>query len=334
MNIARLAHFGFLTLPDYSMIAVASAIEALRMANRCAGRPIYSWTIHALNDTPVPASNGMAISPTRKLGRATPPDPLPDLVFVCGGVDVRSVVGQPHLAALRRLAREGVALGALCTGTFALAEAGLLDGYRCAVHWEDAAAMREAFPAIELVNELFVLDRNRLTCTGGIGPLDMMLHLIEAKLGRVIAEHVAVTFILDRIRPSGERQPIAAGDRVTPDQPVLARAMTMIESRLDEPALPTAIAAELGLSLRQLQRLFRAHLNETPAGFIKSLRLHRAQSMLQARDLPVTAVAMACGFGSSAYFASAYRAHFGYSPRAERQLRAIAAVAPRTASLA
>lgn len=329
MNIARLAHFGFLTLPDYSMIAVSSAIEALRMANRCAGRSIYSWSVHALNDTPVPASNGMAIGPTTALGRAA----APDLLFVCGGVDVRSVVGKPHLAALRRLARQGVPLGALCTGTFALAEAGLLDGYRCAVHWEDAASMRDAFPAIELVNELFVLDRNRLTCTGGIGPLDMMLHLIEAKLGRVIAEHVAVTFILDRIRPSGERQPIAAGDRVSPDQPVLARAMGMIESRLDEPGLPATIADELGISLRQLQRLFRAHLDETPAGFIKSLRLQRAQAMLQARDLPVTAVAMACGFGSSAYFASAYRAHFGYSPRAERQLRAIAAASPRAAAL-
>ncbi|HQT85460.1 MAG: AraC family transcriptional regulator [Acidiphilium sp. 37-64-53] len=325
MNIARLAHFGFLTLPDYSMIAVTSAIEALRMANRCAGRSIYSWTVYGLNDTPVAASNCMTMAPTAALDQPSRAAP-PDLLFVCGGVDVRSVVGRPLLTALRRAARDGVPLGALCTGTFALAEAGLLDGYRCAVHWEDAASMRDAFPAIELVNELFVLDRNRLTCTGGIGPLDMMLYLIEAKLGRVVAEHVAVTFILDRIRTSGERQPIAAQDRARSDQPTLARAMTMIEDQINEPPKLTDIAARLGISLRQLQRLFRAHLGESPASFIKALRLQRAQAMLQAREMPVTEVAMACGFGSSAYFASAYRAHFGYSPRAERQLRAIAAV--------
>jgi transcriptional regulator GlxA family with amidase domain len=327
MNIARLAHFGFLTLPDYSMIAVTSAIEALRMANRCAGRSIYSWTVHGLNDTPVAASNGLTMAPTVALDHAA--GAPPDLLFVCGGVDVRSVVGKPLLAALRRTARDGVPLGALCTGTFALAEAGLLDGYRCAVHWEDAQAMRDGFPAIELVNELFVLDRNRLTCTGGIGPLDMMLHLIEAKLGRVIAEHVAVTFIIDRIRTSGERQPIAACDRAGPTQPLLGRAMAMIETQLDDRPNLTDIAAGLGISLRQLQRLFRAHLGVSPASFIKALRLQRAQAMLQANAMPVTEVAMACGFGSSAYFASAYRAHFGYSPRAERQLRAIAAVSRR-----
>jgi transcriptional regulator GlxA family with amidase domain len=239
---------------------------------------------------------------------------------------VRSAVGKPLLAVLRRVARDGVSLGALCTGTFALAEAGLLDGYRCAVHWEDAPAMRDEFPTIELVNELFVLDRNRLTCTGGIGPLDMMLFLIEAKLGRVIAEHVAVTFILDRIRTSGERQPIAVRDRALAEQPMLARAMAMIDDQIDEPPKLGAIADELGISLRQLQRLFRAHLGESPASFIKALRLQRAQAMLQSHPMPVTEVAMACGFGSSAYFSSAYRAHFGYSPRAERQIRAIAAL--------
>lgn len=325
MNIARLAHFGFLTLQDYSMIAVTNAIEALRMANRCAGRTIYDWTLHSLNGTPVVASNGMTMAPSITLDRTHPPD----LLFVCGGVDVRGKVGKPVLAALRRASRDGVPLGALCTGTFALAEAGLLDGYRCAVHWEDAHAMREAFPAIELVNELFVLDRDRLTCTGGIGPLDMMLFVIEAKLGRVIAEHVAVTFILDRIRTSGERQPAAASDRVGAINPLLARATAAIEARHGENPTPGDIAAALGISLRQLQRLFRAERGESPAAFIKAMRLQRAQAMLQTRVLPVTDVAMACGFGSSAYFASAYRAHFGYSPRAERQLRAMTAASSR-----
>lgn len=322
MNPAELSHFGFLTLPDYSMIAVTNAIEACRMANRCVGRTVYTWSLLGLDDTPVAASNGMMIAPTSALDPAA----LPDIVFVCGGVDVRSVVGKPHLAALRWIARHGTPLGALCTGTFALAEAGLLDGYRCAVHWEDVTSIREEFPEVELANELFVLDRDRLTCTGGVGPLDMMLFLIEAKLGRVIAEHVSVTFILDRIRASGERQPISENDRIVPNQPLLTQAIRLIEDQLTEKQPMQDVADALGISLRQLQRLFRTYLHESPGAFAKELRLKRAQIMLQQMRMPVTEVALACGFTSSAYFSSAYRAHFGYSPSAERHLRAMSAL--------
>lgn len=330
MNLAQLSHFGFLTLTDYSMIAVTNAIEACRMANRCAGRRIYSWEVFGLGGTPVAASNGLTLAPTGALGQSNP-----DLVFVCGGVDVRSVVGKPLLGALRRIARNGTPLGALCTGSFALAEAGLLDGFRCAVHWEDAAVMRAEFPAVTIANELFVLDRNRLTCTGGIGPLDMMLHLIEAKLGRAIAEQVATSFILDRIRPSGAAQTPNLPASIAADQPLLARAVALIENRLDEGPPLAEVAAALGISLRQLQRLFRAKLGKSPALLAKELRLKRAQTMLQSRRLPVTAVALACGFHSSAYFSAAYHAHFGYSPRAERHIGAIAAASARTvASLA
>ncbi|HTU52803.1 MAG TPA: GlxA family transcriptional regulator [Acetobacteraceae bacterium] len=327
MNPAKLSHFGFLILPDCSMIALVHAIDACRMANRCLGRTVYRWALFGLNDAPVHASIGMMIAPTLPLDRTHPPD----ILFVCGGVDVRSLVSRSLLAALRRTARDGTPLGVLCTGTFALAEAGLLDGYRCAVHWEDAATMRAEFPGIEVANELFVLDRNRLTCTGGIGPLDMMLFLIEAKLGRVITEQVSVTFILDRIRGGGERQPINAGDRVSLSQPLLGRAMTMIEEGIGEKQRAADVAAALGISLRQLQRLFRARLGQSPASFINALRLKQAQTMLQTMRLPLTEVAMACGFGSSAYFANAYRTHFGYSPRAERQIRAMKAVLPLSA---
>jgi transcriptional regulator GlxA family with amidase domain len=312
-----LSHFGFLTLPDYSMIAVTNAIEACRMANRCLGREVYRWSVLGLDDKPVPASNGMTIAPTLPLDAVKP-----DMVFVCGGVDVRSKVTKPHLVALRKLARRGANLGALCTGTFALAEAGLLDGYRCAVHWEDSDAIREEFPLLKLVNELFVLDRNRLTCTGGIGPLDMMLFLIEKKLGRRIAEQVSLTFILDRIRESGERQPVNEHDRIIPNQKILADAITLIEAQLAEPKPMQDVAAEVGISLRQMERLFRKHLNESPGAFAQTRRLKRAQDMLRQKKLPVTNIALACGFTSSAYFSAAYRSHFGYSPRMERHVSA------------
>ena len=316
MIAGDLSHFGFLVLPDYSMIAVMNAIEACRMANRCIGREVYRWSVLGLDEKPVKASNGMTMAPMEALDAVKP-----DLVFVCGGVDVRSRVSKPHIAALRKLARRGAALGALCTGTFALAEAGLLDGYRCAVHWEDSAALRDEFPGVKLVNELFVLDRDRLTCTGGIGPLDMMLFLIEKKLGRRIAEQVSVTFILDRIRESGERQPVNEHDRI-PNQKVLKDAIAMIEAQLADPKPMQDVAAALGISLRQMERLFRKHLDESPGAFAQKQRLKRAQDMLRQKKLPVTNIALACGFTSSAYFSAAYRSHFGYSPRMERHVSA------------
>jgi transcriptional regulator GlxA family with amidase domain len=312
-----LSHFGFLLLPDYSMIAVANAIEACRMANRCVGREVYTWNVLGLDDKPVTASNGMAMAPMVVLDSVKP-----DIVFVCGGVDVRSKTSKAHLAAIRRTARRSKNLGALCTGTFALAEAGLLDGYRCAVHWEDGAAIRAEFPQLQLVNELFVLDRDRLTCTGGVGPLDMMLFLIEKKLGRRIAEQVSLTFILDRIRESGERQPVNEHDRLVPDQKFLRRAIALIDAQLSDPQPMHEIAAQLGISLRQMERLFRKHMNESPGAYAQKRRLKLAQAMLREKKKPVTNIALACGFSSSAYFSAAYRSHFGYSPRMEQHVSA------------
>lgn len=317
LDLGGLRHFGFLVLPGYSLIAVTSAVEALRMANRCAEDRVYRWTLYGLDEHPVTASNGLTLGPTLPLGAAS----APDLLFVCGGIDVRASITRPLLMALRRCARAGTPLGALCTGAVPLAAAGLLDGYRCAVHWEDMAAIRTEFPDIDFANELFVLDRDRLTCTGGTGPLDMMLHLIESGLSRTIAEHVRASFVLDRIRAGTERQPLTRDDRLDLAQPMLARAVTLIEAKLGEKQPLGEIAAALGISMRQLQRLFRAQVGQSPATFIKALRLKRAQTMLQTMKLPVTSIAMACGFGSSTYFASAYRQQFGRSPTAEREER-------------
>ena len=315
MDLAQLSRFGFLTLPGYSMIAVTNAIEACRMANRCVGAESYASSVLSLDGAPVAASNGLSLTPTRPL------DPAAaglDLLFVCGGIDVREAVGRKLLTTLRRIARTGVKLGALCTGAFVLAEAGLLDEHRCAVHWEDLATIREEFPDVTFVNEMFVVDRDRLTCTGGTGPLDMMLALIEARFGRLTAEHVSAGFVVERIRAGSERQPVTENDRVTADQPLLARAVALIEQQVNDKRPMADIADELGVSLRQLQRQFRRHLKESPGNFAKELRLKRAQTMLRQMDLKVTEVALACGFTSSAYFSSAYRTYFGHSPRAER----------------
>jgi transcriptional regulator GlxA family with amidase domain len=313
MDLLSLSRFGFFTLPDYSMIAVSNAIEACRMANRVAGREVYSWQLLTMDGVPSVASNGLTLTPTARLDSAPPPDVL----FVCGGVHVRTAVKKPMLAMLRRQARHGRLLGALCTGAFALAEAGLLDGYRCAIHWENLMASREEFPNTEFVPDLFVVDRDRITCTGGVAPLDMMLGLVRARLGSRLAEEVSAAFIHERVRPSFERQPLAAHDRHRPNQPLLLQAVGMIEENLGNELPAAEVATRLNVSPRHLQRLFKRHMGCTLAHFAQELRLKRAQHLLQQTDMRITDVASLCGFSSAAYFSSAYARFFGYAPSRE-----------------
>lgn len=312
-DLAALTRIGFLTLPNHSMIACANALEALRMANYVAEAEIYSWRIVTLDGAPAAASNGLTLSPTVALAEAGPLD----LLLVCGGIDVRHAATPPIEDALRRLSRRGVALGALCTGAFVLADAGLLDFYRCAVHWENLSAIREEFPDIDFVEEAFVVDRDRLTCTGGVAPLEMMLALVEAKGGRALADKVSEQFIVDRARPA--RAKVEARPRPVLPDPTLARAVKMMQAAIEQPPGIAVLARRLDVSPRQLERLFRRHLGVSPAAYHLALRLERARELLRLSPLPVTDVGLACGFQSAAHFSTAYARHFGRPPSGERR---------------
>lgn len=312
-DIASLTSFGFLTLPNYSMIAASSAIEACRIANYVAGGDIYRWQVLSLSGEPVEASNGLSLARTGALSGPF----RPDILFVCGGVDIRSSVDRRTLEELRRMARRGQPLGALCTGSFALAEAGVMDGYRCAIHWENLSAIREEFADVEFVEDVFVIDGDRFTCTGGTAPMDMMAALVEARLGRGVKQRLAEQFILERLRGEGESQqpPVA---RHGPAHPALDYAAMLMRRTMDAPLAVTAIAARVNLSSRQLERLFRQHTGVGPAEYYLSLRLSHARDLLRQSDMSVTAVGIACGFVSPAHFSAAYRRRFGHAPRSER----------------
>ncbi|MBS7540156.1 GlxA family transcriptional regulator [Ancylobacter lacus] len=322
-DLSALRRIGFLTLPNHSMIACANALEALRMANYVAEAPLYGWCVTTLDGAPAVASNGLTLSPTVALAEAGPLD----LLLVCGGIDVRHAVTPGLEDALRRLARRGTALGALCTGSFVLADAGLLDFHRCAIHWQNLSAIREEFPHIDFVADAWVIDRDRLTCTGGVAPLEMMLALIEARGGRGLADKVSEQFILDRGAPSeprpGARAMRPARPRRALPDPTLARAVKLMQGAVDAaagagPPGVAAIAARLDVSVRQLERLFRRHLATTPAAYQMTLRLERARELLRLSPLSVTDVGVACGFQSAAHFSTAYARHFGRPPREDR----------------
>jgi transcriptional regulator GlxA family with amidase domain len=317
----RTSRFAFLTLPSYSMIAVSNAVEPLRMANILSGQPAYDWAIASLDGQPVPASNGLALSPTvplEQIGRA-------DIVFVCGGINVREAVSPPLLAALRRLAEQRTPLGALCTGGYALARAGLLDRYHATIHWENLSALREEFPRVLISDQLFTIDRNRFTCSGGVAPLDLMLNLIEAKLGPRISQLVSEQFIVDRVRSDKDRQYVPLRAQVGVAHQSLIKVAELMEANIEKPLPLDRIARLTGVSRRQIERLFKRHLDCVPKRYYLEMRLRRARELLLQTPMPIMDITTACGFQSPPHFSKCYRNQFGYPPSVERQTRLKAA---------
>src|SRR5450755_771719 len=314
--VLRKCKYAFLTLPSYSLIAVANAVEPLRMANRLMDRDIYEWSLVSLDGVPQEASSGLNLSPTVALDSLG----AVDILFVCGGVHVREAVSPMLLTALRRLADKKVALGGLCTGGYALAKAGLLDNFRATIHWENLSALREEFPRVLISDQLFTIDRNRFTCSGGTAPLDLMLNLIEAKLGARISQRVSEQFIVDRVRKDNDRQYIPLRARVGISHRGLIRVAQLMEENIERPLSLEKIAKATGLSRRQIERLFKRDLNCVPKRYYLEMRLRRARELLLQTAMPIMDITAACGFQSPPHFSKCYRNQYGHPPSAERKI--------------
>jgi transcriptional regulator GlxA family with amidase domain len=307
--------FAFLTLPRYSMIALSNAVEPLRMANIVTGESVYEWSIVSLDGTPTAASNGLQLSPTLRLDSVG----AVDILFVCGGVDVQSAVSPQVLTALRRFAERRVPLGALCTGGYALAKAGLLDKYQASIHWENLSALREEFPRILLNDQLFTIDRDRFTCSGGIAPLDLMLNLVKSRLDAQVAQLISEQFIVDRVRNDRDRQYVPLRAQLGASHETLIKVARLMEDNIEKPLSLDAIAAATALSRRQIERLFKRHLDCVPNRYYLQMRLRRARELILQTSMPIIDITTACGFQSPPHFSRCYRAQFGCPPSAERQ---------------
>lgn len=320
----RKSVIGFLLVPQFSMIAFTSAIEPLRLANRAAERALYEWRLLSVNGEPVCASNGVRVAVEQGLGATRDVDKL----FVCSGLDVQTLDHRETIAALRRLSSFGTTIGALCTGTFVLAKAGLLDGYRCTIHWENHAGLTSAFPELRVSQELFEIDRNRMTCAGGTAALDMMLSLIARDHGSGLAAMVSDQLIHHRIRDAHEFQRIDLRERLLVANPKLLAAASLMEKTIERPLACGDIARAAGLSSRQLERLFTKYLGVPPAQHYLNLRLEHARYLLRQTSMQILSVALACGFVSASHFSDRYSAQFGRTPSAERRARALLASLP------
>lgn len=312
--------FNFLLVPNFTLMAYSSAVEPLRMANKLSGRNLYTWKTVSLGDGPTPSSSGISITSDYRITDELPAGAL----LVCGGIDVHVNNTAQVQGWLKKSAKKFSPIGALCTGSFLLAEAQLLDGYRCTIHWEHLATLRETHPNLIVSQELFEVDRDRYTCAGGVAALDMMLHLIRKEHGAELSAAISEQLICDRVRDKNDRQRIPLRHRLGTGQPKLLEAVSLMEANIEEPMALDELSSHIGLSRRQLERLFKTYLDCVPTRYYLQLRLERARQLLLQTSMPVVDIALACGFISAPHFSKCYRLIFGIPPRDDRR-RATAA---------
>jgi transcriptional regulator GlxA family with amidase domain len=310
--------FGFLLAPKFSMMAFVSALEPLRVANRLAQRELYRWEIVSRDGAPVAASNELSLVADHAIDTAGQHSGKFAGVVVCASFEPEAQYDERIGQWLKGLDRAGVALGSIDTGSFFLAWAGLLDGYRATTHWESLDSFAEQFPRIDVGSGLFIIDRSRFTCAGGTAALDMMLHLIRLRHGHQLAAAVSEQFIHATIREPQERQRMEASDRQGVSKQGIGRAIEMMESHLEELVGIDELSEAAQVSRRQLERLFHRHFRVSPQRYYLDLRLQRARALLRYTDLAVVEIAVACGFGSAAHFSRSYHAWAGNPPTADR----------------
>lgn len=314
----------FFLVPDFTMIAFATALEPLRAANRMAGFEAYSWRLASVDGKPVRASSGVEIAVDSSLAderRKMAGQERPSMVMVCSGLNVEDHANRTMFAWLREEYNRGVAIGGLCTGAHILASAGLLAHKRCAIHWDNLPGFAEAFPKANVFADLFEIDANIYTCAGGTAALDMMLTLIGEDFDDNLVNRVCEQMLTDRVRSPSDRQRLPLRARLGVQNSKVLSIIELMEANLAEPLSLVEIAESVGLSRRQIERLFRQDMGRSPARYYLEIRLDRARHLLIQSTMPVVEVAVACGFVSASHFSKCYREVYARSPQQERANR-------------
>ncbi len=308
----------FVLLDNFTMLSFACAVEALRIANRMAGRDVYTWRIIGEGGDTATCSNGANFSLDGDLEELN----RDDMVFLCGGVEIAQASTKKVLNWARREARRGVTMGGLCTASFTLAKAGLLDGKKATIHWENQDSFVEEFEEVTLTKSVFVIDGNRITTAGGTSSIDLMLKLIAEDFGEDMAGSVADQLIYTSIRTDQDTQRLSVPTRIGVRHPKLSRVIQTMEQNIEEPITPSTLASQVSMSTRQLERLFRRYLNRSPKRYYMELRLQKARNLLMQTDMSVINVALACGFSSPSHFSKCYRSQYQTTPYRERGAQA------------
>lgn len=310
----RPEHFAFLLVDDLTHMAFGCAVDPLRIANLISGKPLYEWSLVTETGGPATCSNGIVTLVDHALDRL----PQPDRLLLLSGVGVRDRATRSLMNGVRRQARKGVQIGGLCSAAWILARAGMLDGMRAAIHWDFHDAFVEEFPDVILQRSVFVADERIVTASGGTATADLMLHLIEAQHGEALATEVADQMVYSVVRKATAEQRLSFQARHGIRNGHLTHAIRRMGETVESPLTPAEIAAEIGISVRQLERLFERYLTSSPKKYQLDVRLQKARHLLLQTEMPVTEIAFACGFKSSGHFSRTYKNHFGVAPGSQR----------------
>jgi transcriptional regulator GlxA family with amidase domain len=301
-------------MEGFTLLSFSSALDALRIANRMSGKKLYDWTFIGENEEFVTCSAGTQF----KLDSTLIELHRDDTILLCGGTAIQESTTKKLIGWLRREARRGLVIGGLCTAAYPMAKAGLLDEKKATIHWENQDSFAEEFLEVELTKTVFVCDGNRYTTAGGTSSIDLLLKIIADDHGEELANAVADQMIYSSIRTDQDTQRLSVPTRIGVRHPKLSKVIQMMEINIEEPMSPSILAKDVGMSTRQLERLFRRYLDRSPKRYYMELRLQKARNLLMQTDMSVINVALACGFASPSHFSKCYRAHYDTTPYRER----------------
>lgn len=302
--------FDFLICPSFTLLAFASAVEPLRIANQLSQRPLYAWRTATSDGQPVTSSCGLTVQVDGPLGQ-----PARDTTLViCAGNQPEKATAPAIVAAVQRHHRHGGHVGGLCTGPFALAKAGLLANRRFTLHWENQPAFREMFPTLTPSETKFEIDDRILTTGGGAAATDLMIDIIAQGQGEAFASMV-LDMCLRRVaigRDPGQRSSLSAVAQLR--NPGLSAMVDLMKRHIEDPLSMEDLSTRVGYSRRNVERIFRKALGLPPARFYLDLRLDHARNLLSGTDLSLSEISAACGFSTRSHFSKAFTARFGTAP--------------------
>lgn len=306
--------FTFILVPRFSLLALSCAIDALRAANIDLGKQAYRWQLASAEHTEVVSSSGIELKTT----------PLSELqpsrvIAVCGGDSSHNYRSSILIRWLRTESRKDLSVGSISDGAFVLADAGLFQQHRSTIHWKCQDAYRIRFPTLDVRASILELDRRRFSCAGGTSSLDLMLHFIRNDYGSDAIAKITDNYFHDTVRDSSQGQHVAEAYRHAGKSRVLADALALMTENLDKGLSIADISESVGTSHRSLDRLFKKHLDATPGEHFRHLRLSRASALLLQTGLPISEIALNCGFSTTSHLGRYFTRKFGVSPRSYRQ---------------
>lgn len=308
--VKRPHRIGFLLVDGFALMSYASVAEPFRAANLLAGRPLYELRNYAVSGNAARSSNRAVVPSDGAISKA---DDL-DMVMVVAGGSSAEILKAPIQGVLRALDQKGVTLGGVSGGPLILAAAGLMEGRRMTVHWEHMPALKELSPTLMIEHSLYVIDRNRVTCAGGIAPMDMIHSLIAQTHGAEFARKVSDWFLHTEVRPSQGAQRSGLIERYGTSNRVVIDAIELMRNHIGAVLSLPQLATLTGVTPRHLNRLFVSHVGISTMAFYLDLRLEYSERLLRNSSLPITEVALAVGFSDSSHFSTAFRAKYGAAP--------------------